>query len=83
MTVASDALYLAQHIRDALASGPTAELGVEVHVDEVEVTLAGSVGTEEQREQLAEIAAPLAGGRAIRNDVVVVHGVADPQPEAL
>jgi len=83
MTVASDAIYLAQHIHDALAEGPAAALGVEVHVNEGEVSLAGSVGTEEQREQLGEIAASMAGGRTVRNDVVVVHGVADPEPEAL
>ena len=79
----TDSAYLAQHIHDALAEGPTAELGVEVRLSDTEVTLAGAVGTEEQRAQLADIAGTMAGERTVRNDVVVVHGVPDLEPEAL
>jgi osmotically-inducible protein OsmY len=79
----ADTAYLAQHIHDAIAEGPTAELGVEVRLSDTEVSLAGTVGTEEQREQLADIAGSMAGRRAVRNDVVVVHGTPDVEPEAL
>ena len=48
-----------------------------------EVVLAGTVGTEEQRAQLAEIATAVADGLPVRNDVVVVHGRPDPEPELL
>ena len=75
--------YLAQRIHEALAEGPTAELGVEVRLTDTEVTLAGTVGTEEQRAQLADIAGSMAGERTVRNDVVVVHGAPDLEPEAL
>lgn len=76
--------YLAQRIHEALATGPTAELGVEVSVGPTGVVLAGTVGTEEQRDHLAQIASDVVEGRmAVRNDVVVVHGHADPEPEVL
>lgn len=78
-----DGAYLAQHIHDALASGSTAELGIEVHVSDTDVVLAGTVGTEEHRDELARIATSMADGRAVRNDVVVLHGSPDPVPEAL
>jgi osmotically-inducible protein OsmY len=76
-------IYLAQRIHEALATGPTAELGVEVSVGPAGVVLAGTVGTDEQRGQLAEVAQSLAGDLPVRNDVVVVHGRPDPEPEAL
>jgi osmotically-inducible protein OsmY len=79
----SDPAYLAQHIHDALASGSTAELGIEVHVTDAEVTLAGTVGTDEQRAELADIASSMADGRVIRNDVVVHHAAPDTVPEVL
>lgn len=76
-------VYLAQRIHEALATGPTAELGIEVTVGTSGVILAGTVGTEEQRAHLAEIAAVEAGDLPVRNDVVVVHGHPDPEPEPL
>lgn len=75
--------YLAQRIHEALATGPTAELGVEVKVTPAGVVLRGTVGTEEQRAHLAEIAAEHADGLPIRNDVAVVHGRPDHESEPL
>jgi osmotically-inducible protein OsmY len=75
--------YLAQHIRDALASGATAELGVDVQVAANAVFLSGTVSSPEQRDQLAEIAAAEAGGLPVHNDVVVTHGEPDVDVEVL
>ena len=76
-------VYLAQRIHEALATGETAELAVEVTVAQGTVVLAGAVATEEHRAQLATIAERLAGDRRVRNDVVVLHGHADAEPEVL
>jgi osmotically-inducible protein OsmY len=75
--------YLAQHIRDALASGATAELGVDVQVTPTGVFLSGTVASPEQRDELASIAARESGGLAVHNDVVVMHGEPDVDVEVL
>ena len=75
--------YLAQHIRDALAAGSTAELGVDVTVTTDGVYLAGAVASDEQRAELAAVAAREAGGLPIHNDVVVVHGSPDTDVEVI
>ena len=69
--------YLAQHIRDALATDGTAELGVDVQVTASGVYLTGTVSSPEQREQLAAVAARESGDLAVHNDVVVQHGEPD------
>jgi osmotically-inducible protein OsmY len=75
--------YLAQHIRDAMAAGATAELGVDVTVTATGVYLAGTVASEEQRAELASIAAREAGDLQVHNDLVVVHGPPDVEVEVL
>lgn len=75
--------YLAQHIRDALAAGVTAELGVDVQVTATGVFLSGTVASEEQRAQLGVIAARESGGLDVHNDVVVVHGQPDVDIEVI
>jgi osmotically-inducible protein OsmY len=75
--------YLAQHIRDALASGSTAELGVDVEVTPTGVFLSGTVASPEQRDALSSIAGRESGGLAVHNDVVVVHGDPDVDVEVL
>ena len=75
--------YLAQHIRDALAAGATAELGVDVQVTPSGVYLTGTVASPEQRDNLAAIAAREADGLAVHNDVVVMHGEPDVDVEVL
>ena len=75
--------YLAQHIRDALAGGSTAELGVDVTVTATGVFLAGTVASDEQRDELAVIAAREADGLTVHNDVVVVHGAPDTDVEVI
>ena len=76
-------VYLAQRIHEALAMGPTAELGIDVSVGPGGVVLNGTVGTDEQRAQLEEIARSVSGDLEVRNDVVVVHGRPDTEPEVL
>ena len=81
MTEASP--YLAQHIRDAMASGSTAELGIDVVVTAAGVHLSGTVASEEQRAELGAVAQREAGGMAVHNDVVVFHGAPDTDVEVL
>jgi osmotically-inducible protein OsmY len=75
--------YLAQHIRDALASGGTAELGVDVDVTPSGVFLSGTVASPEQRDKCAAVAGREAGGMAVHNDVVVQRGEPDVDVEVL
>ena len=75
--------YLAQHIRDALATEGTAELGVDVQVTPSGVYLTGTVVSPEQRDSLAVVAAREAGGLAVHNDGVVMHGEPDVDVEVL
>jgi osmotically-inducible protein OsmY len=75
--------YLGQHIRDALAEGATAELGIDVQVNHHGVFLAGTVTSSEQRDRLAAIAARASGGLTVHNGVVVVHGQPDVDVEVL
>ena len=84
MSASDTSPYLAQHIRDALASGATAELGVDVQVTPTGVFLSGTVSSPEQRDQLAEVAARECGdGFVVHNDVVVQHGEPDVDVEVL
>lgn len=75
--------YLAQHIHDSLAEGSTAELGIDVNVTPAGVFLSGTVTSEEQRSQLAEVAARESGGMPVHNEVVVTHGDPDIEVEVL
>lgn len=79
----SESPYLAQHIRDALASGGTAELGIDVAVTAHGVFLSGAVASEEQRAGIADIASRESGGLPVHNDVVVMHGEPDNDVEVL
>jgi len=74
--------YLSQHIHDALALGSTAELAIDVHVTPSGVFLSGSVASEEQRAEVAAIAAQ-ESGLPVQNDVVVLHGEPDVEIEVL
>ena len=75
--------YLAQHIRDAMAEGSTAELGVDVTVTPSGVYLAGTVASDEQRDELGAVAAREADGLPVHNDLVVAHGEPDVDVEVL
>jgi hypothetical protein len=75
--------YLAQHIREALAVGSTAELGVDVSVTPAGVFLTGTVMTEAHRDELGAIAAGEAEGMPVHNDIVVAHGEPDVEVEVL
>ena len=83
MSTSEQSPYLAQHIRDALASGSTAELGVDVVVTANGVFLNGTVTSPEQRDEIATIAAAESGGLEVHNDVVVAHGDPDVEVEVL
>lgn len=75
--------YLAQHIRDALAHGTTAELGVDVNVTPSGIYLTGAVSSAEHRDELGTIARREAAGLPVHNDVVVVPTEPDDEVEVL
>ena len=75
--------YLAQHIREALATASTAELGVDVVVAGGCVYLTGTVATDEHRLEIGRVAEGGAEGLPVHNDVQVVHAGPDPEVEVL
>lgn len=66
--------YVAEHVRQAITTdGRTTEQGIDVRVVGGEVYLSGEVTSAERRDAVAEVAAEAAGGRPIRNEVVVTE----------
>ena len=70
--------YLAEHIRDAIAS-EAHELGVAVSVGDDQVVLEGHVESDEQRARIARIALEMAVDRTLVNLIEVV--ITDPVAE--
>lgn len=65
--------YLAEQVRQAIATDPrTAEQGMGVRVLGSEVLVTGSVSSEERRAAIGQVAAEVAAGLVVRNDVAVV-----------
>jgi osmotically-inducible protein OsmY len=78
-----DGLYLAQHIKDALANDPeVGELGVEVTVEANTVILAGPVTTEQRRSAAYRVVRKMAPDAEVVERLDVVSGTRD-QPETL
>lgn len=76
-------LYLVEHVRAALASSATAELGVEVRVTGGGVYLTGTVASDEHSLDVERVAAEAAEGLPVHNDLVVVHAGPDNDVEVL
>lgn len=71
-------------LQQALAQDPrTAELGVEAHVRGDHVFLEGTVGTEERKKAIGEIAARVLAGVPVHNDLQVEHPQAPDTEEEL
>lgn len=65
--------YVISHVRDALAHDPrTTELGVDVTLAGERVVLTGTVASVPHREEIGRVAAEVARGYAVVNDVDVV-----------
>jgi osmotically-inducible protein OsmY len=77
--------YVIAHVRDGLATDPrVVELGIDVEVANGSLVLLGRVGSSELRDAAAEVAAELAPGYAIRNELEVVDLTSPPAaPEQL
>jgi osmotically-inducible protein OsmY len=77
--------YLVAHLQDALAADPrVGELGVEVVVAHGRLFLTGAVAQPKQRDVAGEIAAALAPGLEVCNDIeVVTSATSKPEPERL
>jgi osmotically-inducible protein OsmY len=75
--------YLVEHVRVALASSPTAELGVDVAVTGGGVYLTGTVASDEHRLEVERVAAEAAEGLVVHNDLVVLHAGPDNDVEVL
>ncbi len=71
-------------LQHALVQDPrTAELGVEARVRGDQVYLEGTVGTEERKRAIGEIAAAVLPGASVHNDVRVEHPHAPDEEEEL
>jgi osmotically-inducible protein OsmY len=65
--------YVAEHVRQAITTDPrTTEQGIDVRVLHDEVFLAGEVSSEARRDAVGEVAAEVADGHRIHNDVRVI-----------
>ena len=65
-------VYLAEHVRDALARDPrVGELDVQVTVDAERVLLTGRVPTAERREAISAVVRELLPDREVRNEIAV------------
>lgn len=65
--------YIVRHVRDALAGDPRAlELGVEVAVAGDRLILSGTVATPAQRRSIVEVAAEVAPGHRVVDELAVV-----------
>jgi osmotically-inducible protein OsmY len=76
--------YLVAHIQEALAADhDVSELGVRVSLVAGRVFLTGSVSSTEQRDRAGAVAADVAGGIEICNDLEVPQVTGEPTTERL
>ncbi len=77
--------YVVAHVREALATDHrVAELGIDVTASGGTLVLLGRVSSAKQREEAGVVAAELAPGFEVRNELEVVDATAPPNaPEVL
>lgn len=63
--------YVAEHLREAIATSGVHELGISVTVVGTRVVLGGSASTPAQRDAIGDLVARLAPDREVVNDVDV------------
>lgn len=83
MTHADAAEYRIAHLRERLASGPAAEMGVRIELRGDTVLLSGTVSSPACRDEILRVAREVLEGLSLREDVVVASTTAPDHPEEL
>ncbi|MFF3457413.1 hypothetical protein ACFYXH_24445 [Streptomyces sp. NPDC002730] len=83
MTHGDTAEYRIAHLKDRLASGPTAEMGLRIELRGDTVLLSGTVSSPACRDEILRVAREVLQGLSLREDLVVVSTTAPDHPEEL
>jgi hypothetical protein len=83
MTHTGSTEYRIAHLRDRLATGPTAEMGIRIEMRGDSVLLSGTVPSVACRDEILTIAEQDLAGLSLREDLVVVCSIAPDHPEEL
>ncbi len=83
MTHADTLEYRIAHLRERLAEGSAAEMGVRIEARGTGVLLSGTVPSAECRDEILRIAEDELTGTPLREDLVVVCATAPDHPEEL
>ncbi|MEJ8633117.1 hypothetical protein ABZY19_17315 [Streptomyces sp. NPDC006475] len=83
MSHTDTAEYRIAHLRERLAKGSAAEMGVRIEMRGDSVLLSGSVPSAACRDEILRIAEDELSGLPVREDLVVVCATAPDHPEEL
>ncbi|MFI9586670.1 hypothetical protein ACIHCQ_33665 [Streptomyces sp. NPDC052236] len=83
MTHTGSTEYRIAHLRDRLATGPTAEMGIRIEMRGDSVLLSGTVPSSACRDEVLRIAEHHLAGLSLREDLMVVSSSAPDHPEEL
>jgi len=83
VTHADTAEYRVAHLRERLVSGPVAEMGVRIELQDDSVVLSGTVSNTACREEVLRIAEEVLGSVPWQEDLMVVGRAAPDHPEEL
>jgi hypothetical protein len=75
--------YRVAHLRERLAGGPTAELGVQVTVHGDAVLVTGTVPSADCRDEIARVVDETLTGHTVRCDLVVAEASSPDHAEEL
>lgn len=75
--------YRVAHLRERLAEGPLAELGVQVVVHGEAVLVTGTVPSAHCRDEVARLVSEALGGHTVHCDLVVAEASSPDQAEEL
>jgi hypothetical protein len=83
MTHAGTAEYRIAHLRDRLATGPIAEMGIRIEMRGDSVLLSGTVPSAACRDEILRLAEHDLSGLPLREDLMVVCSIAPDHSEEL
>ncbi|MET9513322.1 hypothetical protein ABZX62_33595 [Streptomyces flavidovirens] len=83
MNDTSAAEYRIAHLREHLASGDYAEMGVRIELRGNSVLIAGTVSSAACRDEILRMAKDELAGLPLREDLIVVSATAPDHPEEL